>query len=38
MKKSASLHPSFRQFNDEQMFLARTEIIKLFRYVKQQQN
>jgi len=33
-----SLLPSFRQFNDEQKFLARMEILKIMRHVKLQQN
>ena len=33
-----SLLPSFRQFNDEQNFLAPTEILKIMRHVKMQQN
>jgi len=28
----------FRQFNDEQKFLARSEILKIMRHVKLQQN
>jgi hypothetical protein len=34
----SSLLPSFRQFNDEQKFLARMEILKVMRHVKMQQN
>jgi hypothetical protein len=33
-----SLLPSFRQFNDEQKFVARMEILKIMRYVKLKQN
>jgi len=33
-----SLLPTFRQFNDEQKFLARVEILKIMRYVRLQQN
>jgi len=33
-----SLLPSFRQFNDEQKFLAPMEILKIMRHVKLQQN
>ena len=33
-----SLLPSFRQFNDEQNFLAPMEILKIMRHVKLQQN
>ena len=33
-----SLLPSFRQFNDEQKFLARMEILKIMRHLKLQQN
>ena len=33
-----SLLPSFRQFNDEQKFLARMEILKIMQHVKLQQN
>ena len=33
-----SLLASFRQFNDEQKFLARMEILKTMRHVKLQQN
>jgi hypothetical protein len=33
-----SLLPSFRQFNDEQKFLAWMEILKSMRHVKLQQN
>jgi hypothetical protein len=33
-----SLLPSFRQFNDEQKFLARMEILKIMRHVNLQQN
>jgi len=33
-----SLLPSFRQFNDEQKFLAPMEILKITRHVKLQQN
>ena len=33
-----SLLPSFRQFNDEQKFLARMEILKIMRHIKLQQN
>ena len=32
-----SLLPSFRQFNEEQKFLARMEILKIMRHVKLQQ-
>ena len=33
-----SVHPSCRQSNDEQKFLARMEILKIMRHVKLQQN
>jgi len=33
-----SLLPSFRQFNGEQKFLARMEILKIMRHVRLQQN
>jgi len=33
-----SLLPSFRQFNDEQKFLARMQILNIMRHVKLQQN
>jgi hypothetical protein len=33
-----SLLQSFRQFNDEQKFLARMDILKIMRHVKLQQN
>ena len=32
-----SLLPSFRQFNDEQKFMARLEILKIMRHVRLQQ-
>jgi hypothetical protein len=33
-----SLLPSFRQFNDDQKYLARMEILKIMRHVKLQKN